>query len=58
MAINDPFAALESQPNLQSLIISEVVNPLPGNSLFELNLTDFEKGLLIGFILIYLIQEI
>jgi len=59
MAIYDPFAAYEpQQPSLSSLITSEVVNPLPGNSLLELNLSEFEKGLLIAFILIYLMGEI
>jgi len=58
MAIYDPFAAYEPQPSLSSLITSEVVNPLPGNSLLELNLSEFEKGLLIAFILIYLMGEI
>jgi len=59
MAENDPFAALDTQPSLQSVIAQEVINPIPGNSLLTIieTLTEFEKGLLIAFILIYLLQE-
>lgn len=53
----DPFAALEPQPTLQSLVISEVINPIPGNSLLSLNFTEFQKGLLIGLLIYYLISE-
>ena len=58
MAIYDPFAAYEPQTTTASLITSEIINPVPGNSLLELNLSEFEKGLLIAFILIYLMGEI
>jgi len=58
MAIYDPFAEFEPQPLLSTIVTTEIINPVPGNSLLELNLTDFEKGLLIAFILIYLMGEI
>lgn len=60
MAENDPFAALEPKSVLSDVITQEIINPVPGNSLLTFidTLTEFEKGLLIGLIIILIMTEI
>ena len=54
----DPFTTLEPKTELSNVVIQEVINPVPGNSVLSLQLTDFQKGLIVGFILIYMLKEL
>jgi hypothetical protein len=62
MAEYDPFSTLDVQAAaeaVEDIITQEIVNPIPYNSLFNLDvMTEFEKGLIIAFILIYIAGEL